>query len=321
MKLDTTYVVEACSLAHDLGNPPFGHYGEKILCELTSDIGGFEGNAQTFRILHRLEKKHYEYRGLNLTFRTLFGVVKYFHKFDGGKNEKFIYDEDYDLIEEKLNEISLEKEEVKTIDMQIMDLSDEIAYAAHDLEDSLSLNMFTIEDLLYEFNISEKYKEAYGILKEIVEECREFAFKGNHFSSSEEYSFLFRKELTSKIVNTLIRDIRYCPETNELKLSSCELLSEGLKKLVFRLILRKPSVQMYEKKGEIILKGLYEVYMDKDFNRDMSLLPPEYRICKSDEERRRNVVDFISGMMDQFSKQEYEKYYGSNALSQFYIQR
>jgi len=56
-----TCVTEACSLAHDIGNPPFGHYGEKVLNDLGDKVGGFEGNAQTFRILHRLEKKSHEY--------------------------------------------------------------------------------------------------------------------------------------------------------------------------------------------------------------------------------------------------------------------
>ena len=67
--------------------------------ELAEDIGGFEGNAQTLRILTTLEKKHHAYRGLNLTFRTLMGVVKYFYRF--GENKKFIHEEDYKTIEKR----------------------------------------------------------------------------------------------------------------------------------------------------------------------------------------------------------------------------
>jgi dGTPase len=69
--LQTPVIAETCSLAHDLGNPPFGHSGEIVLNELAQNIGGYEGNAQTFRILRHLEKKHYAYPGLNLTLRTL----------------------------------------------------------------------------------------------------------------------------------------------------------------------------------------------------------------------------------------------------------
>ncbi|MFD1270758.1 hypothetical protein [Paenibacillus motobuensis] len=204
--------------------------------------------------------------------------------------------------------------EVATIDMQIMDLADEIAYAAHDLEDCLSQNLFTIDDLLYEFQINVKYGEAYDELNAIVNQCRDFAKKGAYFQSSEEYSFLFRKELTSKIVNRLIRDIFYDQEKNRLFYREHNKLAEGLKMLVFSLIMRRPSIQLYEKKGEKVLRGLYEVYKDEHLNEDLKLLPPEYRIFKDDTERRRNIIDFISGMMDQFAMHEYEKYFGTGEI-------
>jgi dGTPase len=315
MGLDQTFVVEASALAHDLGNPPIGHHGETILNELSQDIGGFEGNAQTLRILRKLEKKHYAFRGLNLTFRTQLGVVKYFQKYEGGANKKFIYDEDFLDILDVLERKKINLPEVATIDMQIMDLADEIAYAAHDLEDCLSQNLFTIDDLLYEFQISEKYNEAYDELNGIVNQCRDFAKRGAYFHSSEEYSFLFRKELTSRIVNRLIRDVYCDQEKDRLVYRQHGKLAEGLKKLVFSLIMRRPSVQLYEKKGEKVLRGLYKVYVDDHLNNDLKLLPPEYRICKDDTERRRNIIDFISGMMDQFAMLEYEKYYGAGELS------
>lgn len=311
--LSTTFVVEACSLAHDLGNPPIGHHGETVLNRLVQDIGGFEGNAQTLRILRRLEKKHHAYRGLNLCFRTQLGVIKYFQRNEGGRRKKFIYEDDYQAILRTLEAVGLDQDNAATIDMQIMDMADEIAYAAHDLEDCLSQNLFSIDDLLYEFRIRDKYKEALPVLERIVEECKQFANCGNTFHSSEEYSFLFRKELTSKIVNTLIRDVAYLPATRRLGFKSHGKLSEGLKQLVFHLIMRRPSVQIYESKGEKVLVGLYEVYTDRKLNNNLQLLPPEYRIFTYQEERRRNVIDFISGMMDQFAIQEYIKYYGKGA--------
>lgn len=314
MGLGNTFVVEASALAHDLGNPPIGHHGETVLNEIVQDIGGFEGNAQTLRILRKLEKKHHSFRGLNLTFRTQLGVVKYFRKYEAGKNNKFIYDEDYRDISEVLEQRKIDLPEVATIDMQIMDLADEIAYAAHDLEDCLSQNLFTVDDLLYEFYISEKYREAYDELHTIVNHCRHFAYQGTYFHSSEEYSFLFRKELTSKIVNRLIRDVFYDQAKNRLGYREHGKLAEGLKKLVFLLIMRRPSVQLYEKKGEKVLRGLYDVYRDDQLNRNLQLLPPEYRIYESDTERRRNIIDFISGMMDQFAMHEYGKYYGIGEL-------
>ena len=102
LDIQNIVVTESCSLAHDLGNPPFGHYGEVILNDLSKDFGGYEGNAQTFRILRKLEKKHHAYEGLNLTIRTLFGITKYFHRGNIG-NKKFLYEEDFDFLEGKLN--------------------------------------------------------------------------------------------------------------------------------------------------------------------------------------------------------------------------
>jgi dGTPase len=155
LKLHTTVVAEASSLAHDLGNPPFGHHGERVLNRLAADIGGYEGNAQTLRILMRLEKKHPDYRGLNLTLRTLLGVIKYPHlrgdgTARGGTKEKFIYGADHHDISEKLRSSALGVD-ARTIDMQVMDLADEIAYAAHDLEDCLSTVILRSKSLCTNF--------------------------------------------------------------------------------------------------------------------------------------------------------------------------
>ena len=134
LELENTVVTETASLAHDIGNPPFGHYGEVILNELSSDCGGYEGNAQAFRILNTLEKKHHAYSGLNLNIRTLMAVTKYY--FNKEQNpKKFLYDEDYNFLSRELQKKNINI--TKSIDAQIMDLADEIAYAAHDLEDAI----------------------------------------------------------------------------------------------------------------------------------------------------------------------------------------
>lgn len=127
LKLNSPIVAETCSLCHDIGNPPFGHHGEVVLNELSNEFGGYEGNAQTFRILRHLEKKHHAYEGLNLTYRTLFGVTKYFLKRneDGKINKKFLYDDDFEFLKSILEEKRIFNIK-KSIDAQIMDLADEI---------------------------------------------------------------------------------------------------------------------------------------------------------------------------------------------------
>jgi dGTPase len=97
------YIIEAGALAHDIGNPPFGHAGERYLNLLAKDFGGYEGNAQTLRILTTVEQKRSIFQGLNLTYRSLLSIVKYYNTFnpklegDDFYKQKFLYKNDYDV--------------------------------------------------------------------------------------------------------------------------------------------------------------------------------------------------------------------------------
>jgi len=316
------YVVEAGSLAHDIGNPPFGHHGERILNELIINQGGFEGNAQTLRVLNKIEQKLPKERGLNLTKRTLLSVVKYFNKND---KSKFIYDEDYKWIKSLTDSGEIKP---RTIDVQIVDLADEIAYGAHDLEDALSLNLFNIDEFLYEFK-KEASPFSYEALDKLVDQSKKVADKALVHSSSEEFSFLFRKELISNIVDKLINDITVTKvnaefkedtgtrNNSELDFSKYGDFAIKLKKLTFDSINRSNVVQIYEKQGEKVIKGLFDAFMDDSFNKDNKLLPIEYRDLERDS-KARLIVDYISGMMDSFAIKTFEEIYGSNSLNKLY---
>ncbi len=315
--LEDTVVTETAALAHDIGNPPFGHYGEIILNELSSGCGGYEGNAQTFRILNTLEKKHHAYSGLNLNIRTLMAVTKYF--FTKEQNpKKFLYDNDYNFLSTELQKHNVLI--TKSIDAQIMDLSDEIAYAAHDLEDAISFGMISLGEIVHEFRISLKYNPALQSIIDIAEAVQIEASKSNSLNSSEEYSIVLKKELTSTIVNMLCSDIGLIKNehgNDELGYKTYALLAEGLKKLLFNAILRKKDIQLYEKRGEKIIRGLFQVYNDEKYNKNNILLPPELRT--SHDCKVRIVTDYISGMMDSFAAQEYEKYFGKGSAENLYF--
>lgn len=312
LKLNDIITVQTCSLAHDIGNPPFGHAGEIFLSKV-SENNPYEGNAQTFRILNRLEERHYDFNGLNLTIRTMLGVVKYFKPeleistdTDGSEiktaNKKFLYNDDYELVKKWLDEYKITH---KTIDCEIMDLCDEIAYSIHDLEDTLRLNFFTIDELLYEFSIRNEYKGIILEFKKFVVQARQFADKAHVYKSSEEYAMLFRKELTSILANAFVRDIDLVD--GKLGYKTLGLLIAGLKKMTFECIKRQPEIIEYEQLGRHVLTRLYELYTDKSYNRDMVLLPANYRHPPKWE---RKVQDYIGGMMDIYAIQQYEKYFG-----------
>jgi dGTPase len=164
------HLVEAACLAHDLGHPPFGHFGEGALSEAMLPYGGFDSNAQSFRIVTRLEAKNRKYAGINLCRATLLGILKYPYERTaaaaGGSvdvhrdlrrvarpgsgddwvaGRRFVYDDDQDLVRELLSGTGVQLLRAtdrdgtppRTLVCQIMDWADDVAYSVHDLEDGL----------------------------------------------------------------------------------------------------------------------------------------------------------------------------------------
>lgn len=138
-----TALVEAACLGHDLGHPPFGHTGEAALDACMEHHGGYEGNAQSFHIVTKLEQKHPDYDGLDLCRGTLLGLIKYPYR-RAAETGKYLYEDDakayaawlYDGSgRELLSEAA--KDPPRTIACQLMDWSDDVAYSVHDLEDGI----------------------------------------------------------------------------------------------------------------------------------------------------------------------------------------
>lgn len=318
------YLLQAAALAHDIGHPAFGHKGERVLDTLAKksrlDLR-FEGNAQNFRVLRLLEKKGPNFKGLNLTNRTLLAINKYIIEEDL-HTKKFMYREDFEFLGNIRNQNGLK--DIRTLDVQIIDLADEIAYAVHDLEDALSLRYFNIDELLYKLNIDDD--EIYNIFnKEFVLEAREYAMKSKSYETIQEYSQVFRKKMTSLLTHKFIEDITLSEISEEdakkhgTKKGDCELsldkyknLSEKLRTLIFECVTRDSDIALYERRGEIVLQSLYELYSDKSVNKNGMLFPPDYRPDDKDDDKiwARNTIDYLAGMMDTFAISEYEKYFG-----------
>jgi dGTPase len=142
---------EAAALGHDLGHPPFGHLAEEVLADVMKDAGGFEGNAQSFRIVCRLAMHDPEHRGLNLMPVTLNGMLKYpwlpgEHPTDPASTKFGAYWSDRDDFRAAQG-ASTVRPGLRTLEAELMDWSDDITYAVHDLEDFYRVGLVPLERL------------------------------------------------------------------------------------------------------------------------------------------------------------------------------
>ena len=144
-------VVDAACLAHDLGHPPFGHTGEDALDEAIAAVGGFEGNAQSLRILTRLEAKVADdwlgSVGLNLTRAVLDATVKYPWERRADTSKYGVYSDDLDAFAWIRDREPADGTEARSLEAQVMDWADDVAYSVHDLEDGIHAGHFELAAL------------------------------------------------------------------------------------------------------------------------------------------------------------------------------
>lgn len=328
MYINDIHLIEAAALAHDIGHPAFGHKGERVLNELGKEYGlHFEGNAHNFRVLRHIERKEPGQNGLNLTNRTLLAINKYIVE-ESDDVKKFMFKGDYEYLMGIRNKVEgLSKR--RTLDVQIIELADDIAYAVHDLEDGLALRNFTINEIM--FQLRQKSEKAYRQFKKIVVQSCGYASLAENV---QDHSKLFRMSLTSKLTHMFIYDITVKTISEEmakkngteiypeLALGEYEELVKFLKEATFECTTRDNHVQLYEARGEIVLKELFELYSNPEIDEDGKLMPPDFRtsqeykkIDKGDlqgyeeykKELAQNAIDYIAGMMDTYAIEEYER--------------
>lgn len=313
---DDISLLDAAALAHDIGHPAFGHKGERVLDEIAKQYGlRFEGNAQNYRVLRKLDRNSVNGEGLNLTYRTLFAINKYCntHRSDP---EKFMYDEDYDALMKVRKECGLGDK--KTLDVQIIELADDIAYATHDLEDGLCLSVTTLEELIYAIKTysSDKYsaQELYNagnLFEDAVSKVLCGIEEKAQQVNQQQFMHLFRKGLTSELLTMFVENIHF--DGGELKIKRpYEVLCKVLSKVTFRNVTRNTNIVRYEARGEIVIKSLFNIYANEKINKNYSLLPPDYQ-PKKDYGRckiARTVIDYIAGMSDTFAIAQYKQLTG-----------
>lgn len=157
-------LLETACLSHDLGHPPFGHNGEEALAEVAGEYGGFEGNAQSFRLLTRIEAKTVDADGksvgLNLTRASLDAATKYPWPRAINPRKFGVYDDDVEIFNWMRQDAPVDR---KCIEAQIMDWSDDCAYSVHDLEDAIFVGQIKVDNFERDFDILHKeMQESYG---------------------------------------------------------------------------------------------------------------------------------------------------------------
>ncbi len=320
-------LVESASLAHDLGHPPFGHAGERTLNKLMIPYGGFEGNAQTLRLItetfYTNEKNK---RGLNPTRAFVDSILKYktlFKQLNKPENH-FIYNTQNIYInfvfDNKLKEQNIlpgkKLNAVKSIECQIMDWADDTAYAINDLVDSISGNFITIHKLL---NWKEEnFKNLSDIQKETLNNIIAWITKGNYKAKfgTEIGNFILATGIAenNSFMNSFTNRYKYKLIIKPDYIEKVKLY----KKLSVDLVFNTSEIHQVEFKGDKMLKKIFEI-LEKNYikNLDNYVLLPRFtdnliRKESNPQNRARLVCDYISGMTDSFAMRTYKRLFDSD---------
>jgi dGTPase len=276
-------LTECLVLGHDLGHTPFGHSGERVMADLMKDHGGFEHNQQTLRILEVLEERYPGFPGLNLTWEVREGMIKHQQESDPHAPADYA------------------PGQAPTLEAQLTDFVDEIAYNNHDVDDGLKSGMFTVE----------KIREV-SLFREAHDEARAGGIREDR---------LLRHHVVRRIINRCTRDLL---QTTLATLAASRVASvEDVRHAGRRLVSYSPEmaprvrelkdflyknmyrhyrvVRMGDKAGRI-LRDLFESYVAEP-----QQLPPQYQDRIAKDGTHRVVCDYIAGMTDRFALDEHRK--------------
>jgi len=277
-------LVEAIAMAHDLGHTPFGHTGEVVLHTLMAGRGGFNHNTHGLRIVEKLEERYPGFRGLNLTWEVREGIVKHATDYDAPGADAF------------------EPDLRATLEAQVINVADEIAYNTHDLDDGLRSGLIEARQLSG-LALWDEALAALGIHDAIL-------------------SSMDRNRVVRHLVNLEVSDAIYATELRlqEAQPSSVEAVrhlpqdlagfSEGLrarnrelKDLLYHCLYRHWRVIRVSEKSKRVLTRLFEAYLESP-----AQLPEDVQArIGVEDEAERVICDYMAGMTDRFALEEYRK--------------
>lgn len=284
-------LVEAVSLAHDLGHTPFGHAGQDALNACMRDYGGFEHNLQSLRVVDELEAKYADFPGLNLTFETREGILKHCST----RNARLLGE---------LGRRFLNREQ-PSLEAQIADIADAVAYNNHDVDDGIRAGLLSVEQLADEPLFRPQFD---AVLKRYPElEDRRLVYEIIRRMINHVVSDLMRatEQRLTAVAPQSADDVRTCgqrlvgfsDEVREQHLSLKQFLRDNL--------YRHEHVVAMTDRAKLMVRRLFEAYMS-----DVHAMPSEFAARAEStavEERARTVADYIAGMTDRFAIREFER--------------
>jgi len=281
-------LVECLALSHDLGHTPFGHTGEYVLNKLLTGFGGFDHNIQSLKVVEELEDRYPLFKGLNLTWETREGIIKHSSYHENSNNNKYIYEYFPNV--------------VPTLEAQIIDPADEIAYINHDIDDGIEAGLISIDNLIHIPIWNDIYKNAKSTFPNVLK--KKIKFK----SISSLIGLLIIDVVDNTIKNIHkynIDSVEKLRNINKIIVEFSEPIKEKKEKLkdfLMNNLYYHPKVMEIARKSEIIIKSLFVFY-----NENFYLLPERYKLRINDEKKERIICDYIAGMTDRFAIQEFEK--------------
>ncbi len=279
-------LAEAIALAHDLGHTPFGHAGEEILDSLMQKHAGlrFNHNMQSLRVVDTIERRYPGFRGLNLSYELREGIVK--------------HETDYDVSDAA----GFHPEEMPTLEAQLVDLADEIAYNCHDVDDGLWSGVIELDDIMQVPLFNEIYSFSEKEQPDLTRSKRQYHV----------IRLMINREVTDLIDTTAsnlkehgirnLEDVRGFG--GKLISFSADLLNKNaeLKKFLYKNMYRHWRLIRMTDKSRRILTGLFEAYFENP-----GQLPPKYARRAEEGEKALTIADYIAGMTDRFAMMEYKK--------------
>ncbi len=284
-------LAEAIALAHDLGHPPFGHAGEQVLDAALRDVGGFEHNRHTLRIVEELEERYAAFPGLNLTYEVREGIVKHSTRYD-----RFRHDEVQDY----------RPELQPLLEAQIIDWVDEIAYDVHDVDDGVEAHILTVDALVEELPVFRRIYELQGI---------------RYPDSDRRQRF---NESIRALLDMLVTDLI---DTSVERINAAGIDNvEAVRRHKERLVGHSPEVAGDLRSiAAFLMKELYrsppvETEMDAarrvitelvaGYREDPSLLPERHQARIANAGEAVVVADYVAGMTDRFALEAHRKLAG-----------